>query len=79
MKPRPADYENLSAPDSLGVRHQLLMPSTTNKNVLATQNLPYPIIFIHGLNSNDLIWGNTTDTDLMYNFFNQKFNIRWKI
>lgn len=72
MKPRPADYEYLSAPDSLGVRHQLLMPSNTNKNVLATQNLPYPIIFIHGLNSNDLIWGNTTDTDLMYNFFQSK-------
>jgi triacylglycerol esterase/lipase EstA (alpha/beta hydrolase family) len=56
MKSRPADYEYLSAPDSLGVRHQLLMPSNTNKNVLAAQNLPYPIIFIHGLNSSSDTW-----------------------
>lgn len=69
MKSRPADYEHLSAPDSLGVRHQLLMPNLTNKNTQAIQNLPYPIIFIHGLNSNDLIWGNSTDTNLMYDFF----------
>ena len=69
MKPIPADYEYLSAPDSLGVRHQLLMPNISNKNLQSAQNLPYPIIFINGLNSNDLIWGNTTDTDLMYNFF----------
>ncbi|MEY4834702.1 MAG: hypothetical protein RI980_817 [Bacteroidota bacterium] len=69
MKARPADYEYLSAPDSLGVRNQLLMPNVSNKNVLATQNLPYPIIFIHGLNSNELIWGNTSETNLMYNFF----------
>jgi pimeloyl-ACP methyl ester carboxylesterase len=68
MKPRPADYEYLSAPDSLGVRHQLLMPNLTNKNTQAIQNLPYPIIFIHGLNSNDLIWGTSTSTDLMHNF-----------
>ena len=74
MKPRPADYEYLSAPDSLGVRHQLLMPDIANNNknskvTGAIPRLPYPIIFIHGLNSNDLIWGNTTDTNLMYNFF----------
>jgi pimeloyl-ACP methyl ester carboxylesterase len=74
MKPRPADYEYLSAPDSLGVRHQLLMPDIANHNKNSKVNgaiprLPYPIIFIHGLNSNDLIWGNTTDTNLMYNFF----------
>ena len=69
VKPRPADYEYLSAPDSLGVRHQLLMPNISNRNIQSTQNLPYPIIFIHGLNSNDLIWGNNDPTDnLMHNF-----------
>ena len=67
MKPRPADYEYLSAPDSLGVRHQLLMPNIFNKSVLAIQNLPYPIIFIHGLDSNATIWGNTVYTNLMQN------------
>ena len=69
MKPRPADYENLSAPDSLGIRHQLLMPNIENRNTLANQSLPYPIIFIHGLDSDCTIWGNTLNTDLMYNFF----------
>ena len=28
----------------------------TNKNIQALQNLPYPIIFIHGLNSNSKVW-----------------------
>ena len=46
-KERPKDFEYLSAPDSNGVRRQLKMPSTTK----ALQTLPYPIIFIHGLNS----------------------------
>ena len=76
MKPRPADYEYLSAPDSLGVRHQLLMPNISNRNTLATQSLPYPIIFIHGLASNSLTWGNTNYTDLMHNFF-QSQNISY--
>ncbi len=53
MKPRPADYEYLSAPDSLGVKH---IYNIANRNTLSIQNLPYPIIFIHGLNSNDKTW-----------------------
>jgi pimeloyl-ACP methyl ester carboxylesterase len=65
MKPRPADYEYLSAPDSLGVRHQLLMPNLTNKNTQAIQNLPYPIIFIHGLNSECNVWGDVYTNDHM--------------
>jgi len=67
MKPRPADYENLSSPDSLGIRHQLLMPNIENRNTLANQSLPYPIIFIHGLDSDCTVWGNNVNTDLMYN------------
>jgi pimeloyl-ACP methyl ester carboxylesterase len=68
MKPRPADYEYLSAPDSLGVRHQLLMPNISNRNTQAAQNLPYPIIFVHGLNSNELIWGNADpNANLIHN------------
>ena len=68
VKPRPADYEYLSAPDSLGVRHQLLMPNISNRNIQSTQNLPYPIIFVHGLNSNELIWGNADpNANLIHN------------
>jgi pimeloyl-ACP methyl ester carboxylesterase len=75
MKPRPADYEYLSAPDSLGVRHQLLMPNISNRNTQAAQNLPYPIIFIHGLNSNELIWGNNDpNANLIHNTL-QSFNL----
>ncbi|MFZ4670829.1 MAG: alpha/beta fold hydrolase [Flavobacterium sp.] len=41
---------------SFGFSNQLLMPNVSNKNVLAAQNLPYPIIFIHGLNSSSDTW-----------------------
>lgn len=62
-KPRPADFEYLSAPDSLGIRHQLKMPNiATNKKTLAVElKLPYPIIFIYGLNSDATTWNSTTD------------------
>ena len=61
---RPKDYEYLSAPDSNGVRRNLKMPSTTK----SIQNLPYPIIFIHGLNGASDSWNITTDwMDLHYN------------
>ena len=59
MKTRPADYEYLSAPDSLGIRHPLKTPNISKKNLQSSQSLPYPIIFVHGLNSNELIWGNS--------------------
>ena len=62
MKARPADYEYLSAPDSLGVRHSLKIPNQSNKNALTNQTkLPYPIIFIHGLNSGSNTWNTFTD------------------
>jgi pimeloyl-ACP methyl ester carboxylesterase len=62
MKNRPADYEYLSAPDSLGVRHSLKMPNISSKNALITQTkLPYPIIFIHGLNSWSETWNTFTN------------------
>lgn len=65
MKPRPVDYEYLSAPDSLGVRHQILMPNVMNKTTNAIPKLPYPIIFIHGLDSGAHVWGNLGDTNDM--------------
>ena len=62
MKSRPADFEYLSAPDSLGVRHQLKMPKVDNKKAVVSQTkLPYPIIFIHGLNSGAATWNTFTD------------------
>ncbi|MEY3501614.1 MAG: hypothetical protein RL308_3287 [Bacteroidota bacterium] len=63
MKSRPADYEYLSAPDSLGVRHSLKMPNiAANKKTLAAEcKLPYPIIFIHGLNSGSETWNTFSD------------------
>ncbi|MCF8320090.1 MAG: alpha/beta fold hydrolase [Flavobacterium sp.] len=36
--------------------HKLDNFLNTNKNIQALQNLPYPIIFIHGLNSNSKVW-----------------------
>ncbi|MBP9848503.1 MAG: alpha/beta fold hydrolase [Flavobacterium sp.] len=65
FKYRPADYEYLSAPDSLGIRHQILMPNLSNRSVNAIPKLPYPIIFIHGLNSGAHVWGNEGDTNDM--------------
>lgn len=65
FKYRPADYEYLSAPDSLGIRHQILMPNLSNRSVNAIPKLPYPIIFIHGLDSGAHVWGNEGDTNDM--------------
>jgi pimeloyl-ACP methyl ester carboxylesterase len=70
-KSRPADFEHLSAPDSLGVRHKLKMPihNVSNQKVLSGEiKIPYPIIFIHGLNSDANVWNATTD------FMDAKFN-----
>lgn len=74
-KSRPVDFEYLSAPDSLGLRHQLKTPNiSTNKKTsqtVATVKLPYPIIFIHGLNSKSSIWDDTTnfmDTKYLFTF-----------
>ena len=70
MKPRPADYQYLSAPDSLGIRQPLKMPNVTNKSILTGSiKIPYPIIFIHGLDSDATTWYETTDfMDTYFNF-----------
>jgi pimeloyl-ACP methyl ester carboxylesterase len=66
VKIRPVDSEYLSAPDSLGIRHQSKMPNLTNKKTLVGQTiLPYPIIFIHGLNSDCNVWGDVWVNDKM--------------
>ena len=70
-KSRPADFEYLSAPDSLGIRHPLKMPNLANRNAVSGQRkLPYPIIFIHGLDSDsDSCWNDMTDfLDVNYLF-----------
>ena len=55
---RPIDYEYLSAPDSAGNRTMLKMPLTERSTQV--MKLPYPIIFIHGLNSECSTWDGTT-------------------
>ena len=62
-KQRPADYEYLSAPDSTGKRTLLKTAvSHSEKNVQSNNiKLPYPIIFIHGLNSNADTWAATAN------------------
>ena len=52
-KDRPEDFMYLSAPDSTGYRRALKTPKKTDiqrrrRNEIS--ELPYPIIFIHGLN-----------------------------
>ena len=62
MKSRPTDFEYLSAPDSIGVRHPLKMPNIANRNNLSGSiKIPYPIIFIHGLDSDSDTWNETTN------------------
>jgi pimeloyl-ACP methyl ester carboxylesterase len=66
-KDRTADFEYLSAPDSIGIRTQLKMPSQNLNKTQAQLKLPYPIIFIHGLNSNCETWNSFTNyLDLNY-------------
>lgn len=63
---RPADYEYLSAPDSLGKRSPLKMPSEESKGATGIQ-IPYPIIFIHGINSCSSTW------DIFTNYLDDHF------
>ncbi len=64
-KPRQADFEYLSAPDSTGHRTPL---KTANVSRSQQLKLPYPIIFIHGLESNSDTWNTaTTWMDGQYN------------
>jgi pimeloyl-ACP methyl ester carboxylesterase len=57
-KDRPADFMYLSAPDSTGYRRPLKTPkiSDVQRRTNGISELPYPIIFIHGLNSNFETW-----------------------
>lgn len=61
-KDRPVDFEYLSSPDSLGNRYELKTAINQSLSKSQTNNikLPYPIIFIHGLNSNAETWLGTT-------------------
>lgn len=69
-KSRSLDFEYLSAPDSLGIRHQLKTPNVSSRNSLTGAiKIPYPIIFIHGLDSDANVWNATTNfMDTNYNF-----------
>jgi pimeloyl-ACP methyl ester carboxylesterase len=68
-KSRPSDFEYLSAPDSIGIRHQLKTPNVSSRNSLTGAiKIPYPIIFIHGLDSDASVWDSTT------NFMDANFN-----
>lgn len=56
IKSRDRDKAIYSAPDSNGVRHPLKSPSYPVSLSSSSQNLPYPILFIHGLNSSAATW-----------------------
>lgn len=58
-KDRPEDFMYLSAPDSTGYRRPLKIPLIHERQNKVENNLfelPYPILFIHGLNSDSLTW-----------------------
>lgn len=59
---RPSDFEYLSAPDSTGERTFLKTAVVQGNKKTQTNNikLPYPIIFIHGLNSSAETFSTTT-------------------
>ncbi len=64
IKERPSDYEYLSAPDSIGNRRLLETAVHSNSNTKIQSidlKLPYPVIFIHGLNSNADTWVTMTN------------------
>lgn len=63
---RSADFEYLSAPDTNGFRNLLKVPVDEREQTL---KLPYPIIFVHGLNSNSATWDSTTHwLDSLFDF-----------
>ena len=68
LKERPADYEYLSAPDSLGKRKPLKTPSQTTSTGI---HLPYPIILLHGINSSSETW------DTLTNFFDNQYGFNY--
>src|SRR6187431_2540842 len=63
---RPVDFESLSAPDSLGNRHLLKLPSAKRASAI---KIVYPVIFVHGLNSGAYTWDSITgQLDAKYGF-----------
>ena len=69
-KKRNINFINFSAKDSTGTRKKLKKPKSNFRlvNNSVTNQLPYPIIFIHGLSSSHSTWNNTTDwLDSEYN------------
>ena len=70
-KDRPQDRIYLTAPDSTGYRTPLKIPKNLENRFLmpSTSSLIYPILFIHGLDSNSDTWNVTTDwMDNQYGF-----------
>lgn len=68
---RQADFEYLSAPDSTGKRTILKTNATANNKGQANAiKLPYPILFIHGLNSNAEAW-----TIFPYSFLTPQYGL----
>jgi len=67
FKPRPAEFEFYgSINDSV---YALKAPINTTTNRTFESKLPYPIIFIHGLNSSSETWNTSTDYyDTQYGF-----------
>jgi len=55
-KPRAVNPQYLSNSDSLNISYEPSMPEIFNGNNSITQNIPYPIIFIHGLDSSSNTW-----------------------
>ena len=58
MKPVPVENLHLNSSD-------------LNRNIQSIQNLPYPIIFIHGLNSDSYVW------DDMLTFMTNTLNLTY--
>lgn len=71
-KERPSDLEYFAAPDSLGNRMASKTAVVQNALKTTTNNikLPYPIIFIHGLNSEAETWVPTT-----FNFLTPQYGL----
>lgn len=70
-KDRPQDRIYLTAPDSTGYRTPLKVPKNIEdfSRMPSTSSLIYPILFIHGLDSNSDTWNVTTDwMDNQYGF-----------
>jgi triacylglycerol esterase/lipase EstA (alpha/beta hydrolase family) len=67
LLPRPQKYQTVSDTSYQGKSKTL--KSTQNKNATTVSKLPYPILFIHGLNSNSDTWNTFTDfLDIQYGF-----------